>query len=74
MGTYADAYRESIEDPQGFWGTAARAIDWTTAPHTVLDGSAAPLYRWFPDGVLNTSYNALDRHVIAGRGEQAALQ
>jgi propionyl-CoA synthetase len=39
----------------------------------ILDDSSAPFYRWFPDGVLNTCYNALDRHVEAGRGEQAAL-
>ena len=38
-----------------------------------LDASEPPLYRWFPDGTLNTSYNALDRHVEAGRGGDAAL-
>ena len=54
MGTYAQAHARSIADPDGFWGEAARSISWSTAPSVVLDRSAAPLYRWFPDGVLNT--------------------
>ncbi|MFN8125243.1 MAG: AMP-binding protein [Candidatus Nanopelagicales bacterium] len=73
MGAYEDSYRESIADPEAFWGAAAQAIDWRTAPTRVLDDSAAPLYRWFSDGRLNTCYNALDRHVIHGRADQAAL-
>ncbi|MGW0809710.1 propionyl-CoA synthetase [Nonomuraea sp. NPDC002799] len=68
MGGYDEAYRRSIEDPEAFWGEAARAIDWDVAPATVTrDG------RWFPDGRLNTCHNAVDRHVAAGRGDQAAL-
>ncbi|MEV5483606.1 MULTISPECIES: propionyl-CoA synthetase [Streptomyces] len=70
---YAAGYRRSLADPEGFWLDAARAIDWTVAPSRALDGSKAPLYRWFPDGELNTCHNALDRHVDAGRGEQLAL-
>jgi len=73
-GNYARAYRRSIEDPQGFWGEAARGIDWITQPARVLDESQPPFYRWFQGGQLNTCYNALDRHVIAGRGDQTALQ
>ena len=72
-GAYARAYRAALEDPAGFWGDAARAIDWIHTPTQVLDSSGAPFYRWFPDGVLNTCYNALDRHVIAGRADQVAL-
>jgi len=72
-GAYARAYRRSIEDPDGFWGDAAAAIDWIRAPDKVLDADDAPLYRWFTGGVLNTCYNALDRHVIGGRADQAAL-
>jgi propionyl-CoA synthetase len=72
-GAYASAYRRSIEDPNGFWGEAAEAIDWIKPPTRVLDDSNPPFYRWFAGGVLNTCYNALDRHVIAGRGEQTAL-
>ncbi len=73
MGAYADQFRRSLDDPQGFWGEAAEAVDWIKAPTVVLDDSNAPFVKWFPDGVLNTCYNALDRHVINGRGEQTAL-
>jgi propionyl-CoA synthetase len=73
LGAYARAYRRSMEDPDGFWGDAAAAIDWIRAPDKVLDTDDAPLYRWFTGGVLNTCYNALDRHVIGGRADQAAL-
>ena len=73
MGTYADIYRRSIDDPEGFWLEAAEAIDWETPPTEACDRSDAPFYRWFADGELNTCFNALDRHVAAGRGEQRAL-
>ena len=72
-GPYARAYRRSMEDPQGFWGEAAQAVDWITPPPRVLDDDTPPFYRWFPGGVLNTCYNALDRHVVAGRADQPAL-
>jgi len=73
MASYDETYRRSLEDPEGFWGEAAAAIDWTKAPETVLDDSRSPFTRWFPDGELNTSYNALDRHVEAGDGDRTAL-
>jgi propionyl-CoA synthetase len=73
MGAYSDAFRRAIEDPTGFWGEAASAIDWVRLPQVVLDDTAAPFVRWFPDGELNTCHNALDRHIAAGRGEQVAL-
>ncbi|WP_167104283.1 acetate--CoA ligase [Amycolatopsis granulosa] len=73
MGRHAEEYQRSLTDPEGFWLAAAKAIDWTREPSRALDSSQAPLYRWFPDGELNTAYNALDRHVERGRGEQAAL-
>jgi propionyl-CoA synthetase len=74
MGEYQAAYERSVRDPAGFWREAAESIDWDTPPgEDVLDASAAPIYRWFPGARLNTCYNALDRHVEAGRGEQAAL-
>ncbi|HZM68623.1 MAG TPA: acetyl-coenzyme A synthetase N-terminal domain-containing protein, partial [Nakamurella sp.] len=73
MGTYDDIFRASVDDPEAFWMEAARAVDWHVAPTKALDSSNPPFYRWFPDGELNVSYNALDRHVEAGRGEQAAL-
>ena len=71
--TYQDVYRASIEEPERFWLEAAEAVDWATPPTRALDDSAAPLYRWFPDGRLNTAHNALDRHVLAGHGDRAAL-
>jgi propionyl-CoA synthetase len=73
MGAYSDTFQRGQEDPEGFWLEAAEGIDWTRKPQRALDSSKAPLYRWFPDGELNTSYNALDRHVEAGRGDQPAL-
>jgi len=74
MGGYADTYRRSIDDSEAFWAEQADAVDWIRKPQQVLDGSRAPFYRWFPDATLNTCYNALDRHVVAGRGEQVAIQ
>lgn len=71
--SYLDTYRRSLEDPAGFWLTAAEGISWDAPPATALDSSGAPFYKWFLDGMLNTSYNALDRHVDAGRGDQPAL-
>ncbi|WP_116198940.1 propionyl-CoA synthetase [Amycolatopsis circi] len=73
MGAYTETYRRSLDDPEHFWLEAARAIDWTQRPTRALDSSAAPFYRWYPDGELNTSYNALDRHADGGRGAQDAL-
>jgi propionyl-CoA synthetase len=73
MGGYAEAYRRSLDDPEGFWGEAAQQIDWHHAPTTILDASNPPFYRWFSDGVMNTCFNALDRHVALGRGDRAAL-
>ena len=73
MDTYKKAFLRSVTDPVSFWGEAAELISWDQVPNTVLDDSSAPFYHWFPDGVLNTCYNALDRHVEAGRGGQAAL-
>ncbi len=71
--SYAEVFRRSIEDPEGFWAEAAEAVHWEKKWDSVLDSSAAPIYRWFTGGRLNTCYNALDRHVADGRGEQVAL-
>ncbi|MGE0422530.1 MAG: propionyl-CoA synthetase [Reyranellaceae bacterium] len=70
---YRALHRRSLEDREGFWLEQANAIDWVRKPTRALDDSRAPFYRWFPDGELNTCHNALDRHVDAGRGAQAAL-
>jgi propionyl-CoA synthetase len=73
MSRYAQEFDRSLSDPEAFWGDAAKKIDWYQAPSMVLDASNPPFYRWFPDGTLNTCFNALDRHVRDGRGDQAAL-
>jgi len=72
-GPYALAHARSLEDPDGFWGEAADAVDWDVAPTTVLDRSDAPYFRWFTGGRLNTCWNAVDRHVAAGHGDRLAL-
>ena len=73
MSDYQRAYEQSLSDPAGFWGEAAKLVKWDKAPKVVLDDSNIPLYRWFSDGMLNTCYNALDRHVIDGRADQPAV-
>ncbi|MDB4111085.1 propionate-CoA ligase PrpE [Yoonia sp.] len=71
--TYAAVYDAWKNDPEGFWMDQAKAIDWVTPPTKALDDSKAPLYRWFTDAEVNTCYNAVDRHVENGRGEQTAI-
>ncbi|VEW14875.1 Acetyl-coenzyme A synthetase [Brevibacterium casei] len=72
--TYDDVIAEISADPGEYWLEQARTlIDWVKEPTRAVDDSAAPIYRWFPDGELNVCFNALDRHVAAGRGDQAAL-
>ncbi len=71
--TYQEVYQRSLSDPEGFWGEAAQAIHWDKTWDRVLDDSNPPFYRWFAGGMLNTCYNAVDRHVAAGRGDQAAI-
>jgi len=73
MSGYRWAYEQSLSDPTGFWGEAATLVKWDKTPKIVLDDSNIPLYRWFSDGMLNTCYNALDRHVIDGRADQPAV-
>ncbi len=70
---YDAIYQQSIREPEAFWAEAARAIAWDKPWSKVLDDSNPPLYRWFAGGSLNTCYNALDRHVEDGRGDQVAL-
>jgi len=72
-GAYASTYARSLEDPQAFWSQAAESIDWITPPAQVLDERGAPFYRWFPGASLNTCFNAVDRHVEGGRGDQVAI-
>jgi propionyl-CoA synthetase len=71
--SYQTEYQASIADPMAFWAEKARAIPWFKAPQTILSQDANGMDRWFTDGVLNTSWIALDHHVEQGRGDQAAL-
>src|SRR5258707_14061955 len=73
MTGYADTYRRSLAEPEAFWAEVAEAIDWERRWDRVLDDSRPPFYRWFAGARLNTCWNALDRHVAGGRGEQIAL-
>ncbi len=73
MGRFDEVHGRSLSDPEGFWAEAAEGIHWEKRWDKVVDGSAAPVYRWFAGGQLNTCYNALDRHADGDRGEQAAL-
>ena len=73
MASYREVYDAWKGDPEGFWMEQAGAVDWQIPPTRALDDSAAPFYRWFADGQMNTCYNAVDRHVEAGHGERAAI-
>ncbi|MCO5132047.1 MAG: propionyl-CoA synthetase [Xanthobacteraceae bacterium] len=70
---YFEAYARSMRDPEGFWGNAARAIDWIEPAKKVFDPDMGLYGRWFAGAVVNTCYNALDRHVANGRADQLAL-
>ncbi len=70
---YHDVYARAMRDPEGFWAEAAREIDWIEFPKVIFDATQGVYGRWFADGVLNTCYNALDRHVANGRADQLAL-
>ena len=73
MAGYLETYRRSLAEPEAFWAEAAEAIDWEKRWDRVLDDSRPPFYRWFSGARLNTSWNALDRHVAAGNGDRLAL-
>lgn len=70
---YPDIYARWQSDPEGFWAEAAEAIDWYDKPKKVFDKDAGIYGRWFTGGTCNTCYNAVDRQVLAGRGQQAAI-
>ncbi len=70
---YVDMFRQSIDDPETFWGKAGEEIHWFRKWDKVLDDTNPPYYRWFVGGEMNTCYNALDRHVEAGHGDRIAL-
>lgn len=71
--SYKEIYANWKADPEAFWMQAAEAIDWVEAPTKALTDKGEGLYEWFADARVNTCYNAVDRHVEAGRGEQTAI-
>ena len=71
--SYSAIHQQSIENPEQFWGNAAEQLHWYSKWDKVLDDSNPPFYRWFAGGITNTCYNALDRHVDEGRGNQIAV-
>ncbi len=73
MAGYREIYAAWKKDPEAFWAEAAREIDWIEAPRKIFDPSAGTYGHWFPDAVCNTCWNAVDRHVKGGRGEQNAI-
>ena len=70
---YREVYAGWQADPEGFWLDAAKAIDWVDAPGQALDAAKAPIYEWFTGARVNTCWNAVDRHVGAGRGGALAI-
>ena len=70
---YHQVHARSLADPQGFWEEAAAEIDWIEPAKKIFDPTSGLYGRWFAGAVVNTCYNALDRHVIGGRGNQLAL-
>ncbi|HZR59379.1 MAG TPA: propionyl-CoA synthetase [Xanthobacteraceae bacterium] len=70
---YHEVYARWQRDPVGFWGEAAQDITWFEQPKTVFDPDGGIYGRWFVGGVCNTCFNAVDRHVDAGRGDHAAI-
>jgi acetyl-CoA synthetase len=66
-------YERAAEDPQAWWVAQAEELDWFQKWTRVLDDDDPPFYKWFTGGTLNVSYNCLDRHVIAGRGDRVAF-
>ncbi|KAL7882908.1 hypothetical protein SRHO_G00005660 [Serrasalmus rhombeus] len=71
--TYEEAFRGAREEPERFWSQAARGVSWCTRWEETLDNTHAVFPKWFVGGELNMCFNAVDRHVEAGRGDQPAI-
>ncbi len=72
MSRYEQVYKSWLQNPEAFWANAAAALDWSKPWDSVQDSSSG-LDRWFEGAECNTCWNALDRHVNSGRGDQLAL-
>jgi propionyl-CoA synthetase len=73
MTNFDAVFSRSVDKPEEFWAEAAKGLDWYKECDKVLDSSNPPFYRWFKGGKMNTCYNAIDRHVKNGRGDQVAI-
>ncbi|EPE5851189.1 propionyl-CoA synthetase [Vibrio vulnificus] len=73
MSAYQKEYQWAKQQPESFWQAQAKNIDWFEFPKTILANDANGIERWYPDGLLNTSWLALDYHCEQGRGDKAAL-
>ncbi len=73
MGRYAETYARWKDDPIGFWAEAAKAIDWDEPWHAAFNPEMGVYGRWFAGAWCNTCHNAVDRHVVNGRGDQTAI-
>ena len=70
---YKEVYDSWKADPEAFWMAQAEAIDWDSKPSKALFDKGDDLYEWFADSMVNTCWNAVDRHVEGGRGDQIAI-
>ncbi|HAS6100882.1 TPA: acetate--CoA ligase [Vibrio vulnificus] len=73
MSAYQKEYQWAKQQPESFWQAQAKNIDWFEFPKTILANDPNGIERWYPDGLLNTSWLALDYHCEQGRGDKAAL-
>src|SRR5450631_2268533 len=69
----AAVYEQAARDPQAWWVAQAEELEWFKPWERVLDDDDPPFYKWFTHGTLNVSYNCLDRHVLAGKGDRVAF-
>ena len=70
---YEALYKQSLEDPEGFWAERAEELEWYEKWDEVLDGSDAPFFKWFVGGKTNIVHNAIDRHLTTYRRNKLAL-
>jgi propionyl-CoA synthetase len=69
---YQQQYQNWADDREGFWGAQAARLDWQTPPQKIFESNASG-DRWYVDGVMNTCFNCVDRHVAAGHGARIAF-
>lgn len=76
-----EVQQHSLTDPSSFWKAQADHLHWHKPPTSTLSKTVKSLksgtkhdhWEWFPDGEISTCYNCVDRHVLAGRGEETAI-